>query len=80
MTNVYVGNVPARVSDRCPAPGDFRNGSTADPEGPPPMPFSIRMRLGNELNKAWREFTEEMHDGDLTGPAVADKFWKYLTR
>lgn len=78
MTNVYVGNVPARVVER----QEWRNGSIFDrpPEGPPPMPFSIRMRLGLELNKAWREFTEEMHDGDLTGPAVAEKFWKYLTR
>lgn len=63
---VYVGNVPERMNE--------------DGESPPYMPLSTRHRLGAEINQAWREFTEEMHDGPLTGAAVADKFWRYLTR
>ena len=70
---VYVGNSPPRYD---PWPEWKQEPGTE----PPAMPFSTRLVLGKELNKAWAEFVEEMHDGDLTGPEVADKFWKYLTR
>lgn len=43
------------------------------------MPFATRLRVAEEINRAWREFTEDMHDGPLTGNDVAEKFWKFVT-
>ncbi len=42
------------------------------------MPLSIRMHVAGELNRLWEEFVNEMHDGPLSGPQVAEKFWKYV--
>ena len=73
---IIVSNLQSRrVTEGSPA---WRNGSTRD-VGVPDMPFSTRLRVGSELNKAWAEFTSDMHDGPLTGQDVADKFWKFLT-
>lgn len=43
------------------------------------MPFHTRLLVARELNRAWREFVTEMHDGPTTGAATAQKFWKYVT-
>lgn len=43
------------------------------------MPFGVRLRVAEELNRAWKEFVEEMHDGPTVGPDVAEKFWKFVT-
>lgn len=51
---------------------------TAEPEDF--MPLSTRMKVARELNKLWAEFVTEMHDGELVGGDVADKFWKFVTR
>lgn len=42
------------------------------------MPMATRIKLGREINRAWEEFVNEMHDGTTTGPVVAEKFIKYL--
>lgn len=44
------------------------------------MPFSTRHKVGEEINRLWEEFVEEMHDGSTNGQDVAEKFWKYVTR
>lgn len=44
------------------------------------MPLSTRMRVASEVNALWAEFVNEMHDGELVGPKVAAKFWKFVTR
>lgn len=44
------------------------------------MPLSARQKCADEINKLWKEFVEEMHDGSTHGRDVAEKFWKYVTR
>lgn len=51
---------------------------TAEPEDF--MPLATRMLVAREVNAHWAEFVREMHDGDLVGPDVAAKFWKFVTR
>lgn len=60
---------PARVS------GDAL--STLGPEDH--MPIHTRILVARELNRAWREFVTDMHDGPTTGNDVAEKFWKFVT-
>lgn len=37
------------------------------------MPFSVRLRVGDEINKAWVEYIAQ-----TVGPANAEEFWRYL--
>jgi hypothetical protein len=43
------------------------------------MPLSTRVKVAREINRAWEEFVNVMHDGPTTGPEVAEKFWRFVT-
>lgn len=65
MSAIVVGPAPNPVSVFSRDPADH-------------MPFSSRLKVAEEINRLWREFVEEMHDGPTGGAEVAEKFWKYV--
>lgn len=44
------------------------------------MPLASRLKVAKEINALWETFVNEMHDGSTSGPEVADKFWKFVTK
>jgi hypothetical protein len=43
------------------------------------MPLATRLKVAREINRAWEEFVNDMHDGSTSGPEVAEKFWRFVT-